>query len=163
MTKHLFTLIWNKKKQNFLLILEMFVSFLVMFAIFTLVVYYYGNYRKPMGFQYDNVWAVNFSLPEELKKKDSSHVFPQMLKQVVSGVPGIQEAAYSSNNLPFAMSTSNSNLEYKNITVLAHNYDVDDDYAAVLGLKMAEGRWFKKADDGIAETPIIINMTLKEK
>jgi putative ABC transport system permease protein len=163
MTKHLFTLMWNKKKQNFLLILEMFVSFLVMFAIFTLVVYYYGNYRKPMGFEYENVWAVNFSVPEEVTKSDSNHVFPAMLKQVVRGVPGIEEAAYSSNNLPFSMSTSNSNLEYKNLNVLAHNYDVDDSYAAVLGLKLTEGRWFQKTEDGLAERPIIINMSLKEK
>ena len=33
MIKHLFKLIWNKKKQNFLMIIEMFVSFLVIFAV----------------------------------------------------------------------------------------------------------------------------------
>jgi len=33
MFKHLFTLIWNKKKQNFLLMSEMLVSFLVIFAM----------------------------------------------------------------------------------------------------------------------------------
>ena len=47
MIEHLFKLIWNKKKQNFLLITEMFVSFIVMFAVFTLMVYYFQNYRKP--------------------------------------------------------------------------------------------------------------------
>jgi putative ABC transport system permease protein len=163
MTKHLFTLIWNKKKQNFLLILEMFISFMVMFAIFTLIVYYYNNYRKPMGFEYDNVWSVNFTIPEEVKTSDSTHVVPEMLKQVVRGVPGIEEAAYSSHNLPFSMSTSNSNLSYNNINIMSHMYDVDDKYAAVLGLKMTEGRWFDKADDGMAETPIVINTSVKEK
>ena len=43
MFKHLFKLIWNKKKQNFLLMSEMFVSFLVIFAVFTLMIYYYQN------------------------------------------------------------------------------------------------------------------------
>ncbi|WP_167516172.1 hypothetical protein [Mucilaginibacter metallidurans] len=47
MFKHLFKLIWNKKKQNFLLITEMLVSFLVLFAVFTLMMYYYNNYKKP--------------------------------------------------------------------------------------------------------------------
>src|SRR5687768_16697104 len=162
MTKHLFTLIWNKKKQNFLLILEMFISFMVMFAIFTLIVYYYNNYRKPMGFEYDNVWSVNFTIPEEVKTNDSTHVFPEMLKQVVRGVPGIEEAAYSSHNLPFSMSTSNSNLSYNKMNIMSHMYDVDDKYAAVLGLKMTEGRWFNKADDGMAEMPIVINTSVKE-
>ena len=39
MFKHLFKLIWNKKKQNFLLMSEMFFSFLVLFAVFTLLVF----------------------------------------------------------------------------------------------------------------------------
>ena len=59
MLRHLFKLIWNKKRQNLLLMSEILVSFLVMYAIFTLVVYYYNNYKKPMGFSYDNVWSVS--------------------------------------------------------------------------------------------------------
>src|SRR4051812_11394475 len=39
MFTHLFKLIWNKKRQNALLIIEMFVSFIVMFAVFTAIVY----------------------------------------------------------------------------------------------------------------------------
>ena len=56
---HLFKLIWNKKKHNFLMITEIFVSFIVIFALFTMMVFYYQNYKQPMGFDYDNVWAVN--------------------------------------------------------------------------------------------------------
>ena len=69
MLKHLFKLIWNKKKQNFLLIAEMLVSFLVIFAVFTLLIYFYRNYKQPMGFDYENVWAVKFDKPEILKVK----------------------------------------------------------------------------------------------
>jgi putative ABC transport system permease protein len=61
------------------------------------------------------------------------------------------------------MSESNSSLDYKSMHISAHMYDVDDNYAAVLGLKMIEGRWFDKRDDVMHEKPIIINMTLKEK
>ena len=52
MFKHLFKLIWNKKKQNFLLMSEMLISFLVIFAVFTLMLYYYNNYKKPLGMEY---------------------------------------------------------------------------------------------------------------
>jgi putative ABC transport system permease protein len=50
MLLHLFKLIWNRKKQNALLITEMFVSFLVMFGIFTMIVYSYKNYKTADGF-----------------------------------------------------------------------------------------------------------------
>ena len=48
MFRHLFKLIWNKKKQNFLMITEMFVSFLVIFAVFSMMVFYYHNYFHPI-------------------------------------------------------------------------------------------------------------------
>jgi len=40
MVRHLFKLIWNKKNK-FSLITEMLVSFIVIFAVFTLLVYFY--------------------------------------------------------------------------------------------------------------------------
>src|SRR4051812_13358043 len=69
MFTHLFKLIWNKKRQNALLIIEMFVSFIVMFAVFTAIVYAYKNYKLPMGFSYENVWSVRFAGPENIKQQ----------------------------------------------------------------------------------------------
>ena len=60
MLKHLFKLTWNKKKQNFLLILEILFSFIGLFAGFTFVLYPYNNYKLPLGFEHENVWVVNF-------------------------------------------------------------------------------------------------------
>jgi len=68
MLKHLFKLIWNKKKQNFLLMSEMLVSFLVIFAVFTLMVYYYTNYKKPIGLDYQNLWLVSYNNTNPTKK-----------------------------------------------------------------------------------------------
>ena len=48
MLKHLLRLTWNKKKQNFLLILEIFFSFIGLFAGFTFVLYPYNNYKLPL-------------------------------------------------------------------------------------------------------------------
>jgi putative ABC transport system permease protein len=53
MFKHLFKMIWNKKKQNSLLIVEILLSFLVIFAVFSFALNSYNNYAKPMGFNYD--------------------------------------------------------------------------------------------------------------
>jgi putative ABC transport system permease protein len=51
MFKHLFKMIWNKKKQNSLLIVEILLSFLVIFAVFTFGLNSYNNYAKPMGIE----------------------------------------------------------------------------------------------------------------
>src|SRR3954452_4952000 len=114
MFTHLFKLIWNKKKQNALLITEMFISFIVMFAVFTLVVFSYRNYKQPMGFDYEDVWAITFFPPENMKSVDSAAMFHEALKKTMMGLGQIEEVSFCSSNLPFAMSTSNSMINYGN-------------------------------------------------
>ena len=50
MIRHLFKLIWNRKRTNVLMMTEIFVSFLVLFAVLSLAVYMFDNWRRPIGF-----------------------------------------------------------------------------------------------------------------
>lgn len=163
MIKHLFKLIWNKKKQNSLMIIEMLVSFLVIFAVFSLLVFYYSNYKQPTGFDYNDVWAVSYSSPENIQSNDSSMLFFSTVKQMLRSMPEIKELSFTSNNIPFSMSTSNSGFDYKGKSVLANNYTVEDDYAKVLNVHLVDGRWFTGADNVSKIAPIVINEKLKEE
>ncbi len=163
MLSHLFKLIWNKKKQNFLLILEMFISFIVMFAVFTLLVYYYHNYKLPVGFEYENVWAVNYNSPDDIKSADSLVMFQQSVKQVMKAMNEIDEVSFCSNNLPFSMNESNTGVEYNKKQVLTNVYTAEDSYASVLNMKLLEGRWFSKDDNISKDRPVVINEALKEE
>ncbi len=49
MIRHVFKLIWNRKRTNFLMMTEIFVSFLVLFAVVALGVYTADNWRRPIG------------------------------------------------------------------------------------------------------------------
>lgn len=164
MLTHLFKLIWNKKKQNALLITEMFISFIVMFAIFTMVVFSYKNYREPMGFDYENVWAVNFMPPENITSSDSVAIFHDALKNSLQSMPQITALSFSSNNIPFSMNTSNTMVSYdKHKNVMSHVYNAGEDYLKVLNMKLKSGRWFSKAD-GMSKTPVVvINSRLQEE
>ena len=57
MIRHVFKLIWNRKRTNFLMMTEIFVSFLVLFAVVALGVYTADNWRRPLGFSIDRVWS----------------------------------------------------------------------------------------------------------
>src|SRR5205085_7875179 len=114
MLKHLFKLIWNKKKQNFLLILEMLISFMVMFAVFTLLVFCYYNYRQPMGLDYENVWTVSFTPPDNIKRADSVEMFHNALKKQLLSMPQIKAVSFCGSNVPFSMSTHNTEINTKN-------------------------------------------------
>ena len=52
MTRHLLRLIWNRKRQNFLLTVEIFFSFLALFGVVLFAVHYANNSRQPLGFEH---------------------------------------------------------------------------------------------------------------
>lgn len=164
MFRHLFILMWNKKKQNFLLMTEMFVSFLVVFAVLTISVYYYGNYRKPIGIDYENVWIVNYSNPLKTENKDSIWLFYDALQKAVKALPQVREISFTSNNVPFASSTIMNGVNYKGKNISSINwYSIDDNYQALLNIKLLEGRWFNKQDAVARVKPVVINATLREE
>lgn len=164
MIKHLFKLIWNKKKQNFLLMTEILVSFMVIFAVFTLVVNYYQNFRQPMGLEYNRVWVINYQSDVKIKNKDSLDVYYKTMLGNIKAMPQVQEVSFTSSNVPFSANTHMNNAEYKKIHVERVNYYVaGDTYDKVLGLKLTEGRWFGKQDDAATIKPNVINQSLRKK
>lgn len=159
MFRHLFILMWNKKKQNFLLMTEMFVSFLVLFAVLTIMVHYYRNYRKPMGIDYEQVWLVSYSNPLNTGNSDSVRMFYETLRKTIKSMPQVKEISLSSGNVPFSTAAIQSGVgKVFNIDW----YFVDDNYRDVLNLKVLEGRWFNAQDAAAGET-VVINNALKQE
>jgi len=155
-------MIWNKKKQNALLISEILISFLVLFAVFTLLVHNYKNYKKPMGFDYENVWLVNYNNALKTNNSDSLTLFYETLRQTIKSLPEIKEISFVSDNVPFSNNTSQTGLTYNKKHINHLNlYFTEDGYAAVLNIKMTEGRWFNKEDLVSKNEPIVINEKLK--
>jgi putative ABC transport system permease protein len=164
MFKHLFKLIWNKKKQNFLLITEMLVSFLVIFAVFTLLVYYYQNYKKPIGIDYENVWIVNYNNTFQTKNTDSLDQFYETLVQTINSLPQVKGISFTSQNIPFTQNQNIGGITFNNKKIEGNDwYTVDDHYQEVLNMHLLEGRWFNKGDAIAKDKPIVINSDLKEK
>lgn len=162
MIAHLFKLIWNKKKQNFLLMLEMLVSFIVLFAVFTLLVFYYKNFAKSAGFDYRNVWTLNYGIPPGIKDPDSVDLAVDAFKRQILSLPQVKSVSIASSNVPFSMTQMNSTVNANHQNVMAHTYKGEVAYKDLLGLQMASGSWFSKADIQSGK-PVVINETLKSK
>lgn len=164
MFKHLFKLIWNKKKQNALLITEILVSFMVIFAVFTLIVNYYQNFKQPMGFDDDRVWVINYQNRVPIKDRDSLKTYYDNLLLKISSMPHVQEASFSSSNVPFTANTHMNKVDYKKVHVNRVNYYTSgDNYHKVLNMKVIEGRWFGKQDGTGKAKPIVINASLRKQ
>jgi putative ABC transport system permease protein len=163
MFRHLFKLIWNKKKQNLLLMSEILVSFMVIFAIFTLVVYYYSNYKQQRGFEYENVWALSFSFPDNVQRADSVALVKESIRNVIKSMPEVKEMSFSSANLPYSNSTMNWDVDYNKNRQHTNIYNIEKTYAEVLQLKMESGRWFNQTDIDGKYKYVVINSTLRNK
>jgi putative ABC transport system permease protein len=128
-----------------------------------MMVFYYHNYKQPMGFDYDDVWVVNYSLPQNIQSNDSVMLFQQTIKQMLHSMPQIKEASFAGPNIPFAMSTSNSSTSYKDKEVLTNIYQAETSYANVLNMHLNEGRWFVQGDNVSKTPPVVINEMLKQQ
>lgn len=162
MFKHIFILIWNKKRSNFLLFLEIFIAFLILFAVFTFVVEQMRNYQTALGFDTENIWIAEMNFSEE---KDSASLIEMQnrLKQELLAEPEIESVAFSGFVNPFDGSTWQSTSDDNGFEVSTHGVWVDENYAKTANLKLVQGRWYTKEDLQGKYLPVVINQKLYDE
>lgn len=157
MLEHIFKLIWKKKQRNFLMMLEIFFAFIVLFAVSSLSVYNYNNYKNPTGINIDNTWVVHMNY--------NTDTMPnlELIRQRLRTYPEIQSFSFCSSNLPYAFSNSNTGIKYNGVEVTTDIMSVEPEFPTVLGMTMMEGRWFTWEDTIGKNDPIVITRKLKEQ
>lgn len=161
MITHIYKLIWNKKKQNFLLLLEIFISFLVLFVTIFNIIGFYTLYTTPRGFDYKNVWSVNYGLPSGLNSRDSIAGQINILKKMILSMPQVENVCFSSNNIPYSNNEISNAVSYKGKDQSATLYLTDKEYSRVLNMQMLSGNWAPAHRKGYSG--VVINKMLKEK
>ena len=160
MLRHLFRLMWNRKRTNLLLIIEVVCSFVVLFGVGTVLVRLGTNYLAPFGFDYTNVWTLNLAADKGAKM---SHAQLDEALRHVRALPGVEALTITSANTPFSFNTMNSEFKSGSRTCAADLYDAGDAYARVMGLRLREGRWFEAADDGQKRRPVVLSRLMRER
>ena len=180
MTRHLLRLVWNRKRSNLLVALEILLSFLVLTAVTTLAVFYAVNYRKPLGFDVDRIWTVTIEMNEAgrssvIRQSDGTEA-PQapdaktrarqerlarigQLLLAIRDMPEV-EAVAGAAITPYSGNSWNSDIE---VGGRRYRYGASagtDDLATAMGITLTRGRWFSKEDDGAAWQPVVINERL---
>lgn len=180
MTKHLLKLVWNRKRINFLITVEIFFSFIVLFGVVLAAVYYVDNYRQPLGFNYENAWRVAVEMNNRAEGSHSSQSSQTDLnapkepteeteppaatifKQLVASAKEFDEveAVATSTVTPYGDGTDRSSIGDDSNPISYGVNMVSDDYPQTLGLTLTRGRWFGKEDDGANYQPVVINERL---
>lgn len=168
MIKHLFKLVWNRKRANVLLVGEIFCSFLVLFTIVTFGMYYADKYRHPLGFSYDNVWSI-FCLPnfEAMGSRGEKELglYYQQIYRALQDFEEIEAVAGAESVIPYSLiSTSYTNCEYEGGGGVETHYGrASDHFLEVLDLELLQGRWFDETDDALNGKSVVITQRLSRE
>ena len=162
MIRHLCKLVWNRKRANALTAFQIFISFLLVFITASLAMDKADNYRRPLGFSYEDRWVVNLTA-DRLMRSDSEAETPVSRKQVYLALEGFDwiESVSSGDYAAFPYAFGMQAL----FTVdgrFVSNGAVSDEFHQTLGLNLVNGRWFGEEDAALDWEPIVITQPLSE-
>ena len=163
MIRHVFKLIWNRKRTNVLMMSEIFVSFLVLFAVVALAVYTLDNWGRPLGYSIDRVWhvAVDMQQTTDDTFDNQQVVNVRRLMSAVREFPEVELVA-GTQLAPYQFGSSSSEYEWRGRRIEFGVAEVTDEFKDLLGLTVIEGRWFGPEDDGQAYEAVVINRPMRD-
>jgi len=164
---HYLKLVWNRRRLNGLILVEILVSFLVLCAIFAVAAYYATNWRRPLGFDYRNVWSLDVTLPQaELDDRETTardQATSQRLLAALNADPNVESAAPMPNT-PYSGSMSRTGLRLADGTLIQFLASPTTSAALdVLRLELVAGRWLEPGDEALDYTPHVITQDLARR
>jgi putative ABC transport system permease protein len=155
MLRHLLKLSWKRKTRNLMLSLEILLAFAIVFAIAAFGLRYWQLYRMPTGFDASDVWAVSMIHPDRKDWIDAAGY--DTLRRGLRELPEVAQVAFVTHE-PYSMSSMGGAWKTPaGANAPSGLLDASDELDKVLGLRMAEGRWFSPLDDGAAAVPVVLN------
>jgi len=159
MFRHLLKLIWKRKGRNLMLSLEILLAFVIVFAIAAFGLRNAQLYQLPIGFDADDVWAVNIIGAGDWSKPLPPETFDNFQRGLMA-LPGARHVAFASSS-PYSNSNFHTGFTVEGGRKVKTNIVVaTDDFFALLGIKLDQGRAFERSDEGAAATPVVINRRL---
>lgn len=163
MIKHLFKLAWNRKRANALIVLEIFISFLVLFAVLAMTITFATRWNKPLGFQWQNVWNVSMEFDVDWGEKPDPTLHAAMFRMIDEAKSFPEVAAAGISNTPaYSFSTAEGTRKINKREVTLKYDDVSDDFLDVMQMKVIRGRWFSAEDDASAYWPVVLGADAAE-
>jgi len=174
MTRHLLQLVWNRKRQNLLLAVEIFLSFLVLFTVVFFSFAYYSHWRQALGFDISRVWAVAVrfgdsgpaqregATAEAIAARTRAAQRFQQIYTALEDLPNVEMAASSWPSVPYGRGGWSTSIGDPTRAQTAANMATDE-FDDVLGLDLVAGRWFSHEDDAVRWLPTVINQRMAQE
>jgi putative ABC transport system permease protein len=159
--RHLLKLVWRRKRSTSLLMLEIAVSFLVVFGVAVLALRLLHNWRQPLGFAWRDVWSVEVDMnvtSDDSWTLEQTQRMARLLAEA-RALPGVVAAA-GAQVVPYEFGMSNGDVTYERRSTMTVIGEVTDGFAETMRLRLVSGRWFGHQDEGAALPPVVLNRRL---
>jgi len=163
MIRHIIKLIWNKKGNNSLLLVEIFLSFLVLFAVLSYVIYNTDRLSLPAGFDTEDRWLVFLDRNDEDSDSLSNAQMRVNLKNELSGMDNIEHVAFSNSIAPYSGNTWSSSYDDMGFEIGSRFVYADAEFEKTMNVNITDGRWFEEADANATYEPMIVNQFFMDK
>jgi putative ABC transport system permease protein len=163
MMRHLLRLMWNRKRRNALLGIEIFFSFAVVAVIAVFAVNYVNNWRHGIGYRIDDVWNIEVTPTGQQQNGEfpagTGRRFANVMA-VARELAGVQAIA-AVNISPYSNNTWTNVMTLKDGRREEIRYNAaSDDLPSVLGIDLVAGRWFTPEDNRDDVRALVMNQLL---
>jgi putative ABC transport system permease protein len=162
MIRHLFKLVWNRRRANSLILIELLLSFLVLGGVLTITCKFLHNWRKPLGFAYENVWNLDVSVGSGSVFNASEERLEQIWQEVdqfvlmLKDLDEVEAAALLPTNVPFSRSRWMHSTYINGAPFHILTCQTWPELKEVLDLELRSGRWLEPGDADLNWRPVVL-------
>ncbi len=162
MIRLFFKSLWNNKRRNILVFIELFMISFVLVNLTLYLVNMLSVIHIKNCYDTHNVILVDITKKNPESEKIAEVSF-QNLKKVFASNSFVESVSINTNAVPYNYNISTTGFNHDSVEIGFANREVDIDYARVMKIVPLKGRWFDETDRGKAVQPIIISTEANEK
>jgi len=162
--RHLLKMVWHRKRANALVAIEIFFSFLVIFAVVTGAVALFAGWRQPLGYEWKDVWMISIGGGVDDVMATGDDPMRETIARVLQEAKTFPQVAAAglSSMPPLSGMISEGNWTVRGRRFTLTRDEVTDGFADAMGMKVLRGRWFNASDDALDYRPVVIDSDLAE-
>lgn len=158
----------KRSRKRITLIIELFFSFLAFFLVLSFIVKEINNSKYPLGFDYRNLYTLQWDIDETAGDWNSIQKTQNEILEFIKSDPGVEEYGNCMSSFFFNKGYMNPSQPLKTNNVALPPTQINqilakDDFPAVLGLQILEGRWFSAEDNASKNRPVVLTQNLREQ
>lgn len=161
MIRLFFKTIWNSRRRNILVFIELFMISLVMVNLSLYINNMIAIFRIKNCYDTHNVVLIKIRKKTDEDEKISEQAF-QNLKKIISANPFVKAVSICNNATPYNYNTWRDEYKHDSDKIYLDPRMADIDYSRVMNIRPLKGRWFDETDLGKEVIPMTVSKDIEE-